>query len=128
MEFGQALNEEDQRKLAVGLGEEELAIYDLLMKPAILLSDEEKEKVKEAAKRVLERLKTTELVMDWRLGEQNRARVRVAISEELDSLPEDKYPKVIFQKKCEEIYSHVYDSYWGSGNSVYHESYETSCI
>ena len=119
MEYGQALNEEDQRKLAVGLGEEELAIYDLLMKPAILLSDEEKEKVKKAAKRVLERLKTKELVMDWRLGEQNRARVRVAISEELDSLPEDKYPRVIFQKKCEEVYTHVYDSYWGSGKSVY---------
>lgn len=119
IEFSKDLNQEDQRKIAVGLEEEELAIYDLLMKPRILLSDEEKEIVKEASRRVLDRLKTNELVMDWRSSEQNRARVRVAISEELDRLPEDKYPRDIFQKKTEEIYLHVYDSYWGSGKSVY---------
>lgn len=119
LKFSKSLNEEDQRKIALGLSEEETAIYDLLTKPKILLTEEENMKVKEAAKRVLERLKSKELVMDWRLGEQNRARVRVAISEELDSLPEDKYPRVLFQKKCEDVYLHVYDSYWGSGNSVY---------
>ncbi len=118
-QFGSDLNEEDKRKLSEGLAEEELAIYDLLMKPNILLNKEEKEKVKEAAKRVLERLKTKELVMDWRLGEQNRARVKIAISDELDQLPNEAFPKDIFQKKCEELYSHVYDSYWGSGRSVY---------
>lgn len=119
IEFGKDLNEEDQRKLVVGLEEEELVIYDLLMKPKILLSEEENQKVKEAAKRVLGRLKSKELVMDWRTVERNRARVRVAISEELDHLPEDKYPRKIFETKCEEIYSHVYDSYWGGGKSVY---------
>ncbi len=119
VELGKQLNEEDKRKVAEGLGEEELAIYDLLMKPNILLTEDEREKVKEAAKRVLNRLTTSELVMDWRLGEQNRARVRVAISEELDSLPIDKYPRSIFQKKCDDVYTHVYDSYWGIGKSVY---------
>lgn len=120
VKFSKALNTEDQRKIAMGLEEEELTIYDLLMKPKILLSKEENEKVLEASRRVLGRLKSKELVMDWRLSEQNRARVRVAIGEELDrQLPEDKFTKEIFENKCNEVYAHVYDSYWGSGKSVY---------
>ena len=119
LDFSKDLNKEDQRKIAEGLSEEELAVYDLLTKPSGLLSEEEKEQVKEAAKRLMERLKSRELVMDWRLSERNRARVKVAIGDELDTLPEDKFPKELFQKKTEEVYAHIYDSYWGSGQSVY---------
>jgi len=119
VQFSQSLNEEEKRALEEGLGEEELAVYDLLTKPAILLKKDEKQKVKEVVQRLLKRLKQNDLVIDWRYNEQNRARVRVAITEELEKLPREAFTLDIFRQKCIAIYNHIYDSYFGSGKSVY---------
>jgi type I restriction enzyme R subunit len=119
LQFSQGLNEEDKRALEEGLGEEELAVYDLLTKPAVLLKEDEKQKVKEVAKRLLDRLKQSDLVIDWRYSEQNRARVKVAITEELERLPREVFTLDVFKQKCIAIYNHIYDSYFGSGKSVY---------
>jgi putative transposase len=50
--------------------------------------------------------------------QQSKAAVKVAIEEILDQLPES-YPTDAYQRKCEEVYQHVYESYSGAGRSIY---------
>ena len=49
LKFGNALTEEEARALSEGLTEEQLAIFDLLMRPAPELSESEKMQVKKVA-------------------------------------------------------------------------------
>jgi len=101
-----------------GLTEEELPIFDLLMKPAPEMAEKERSLVKKVARDLLETLKQEKLVLDWRKKEMTRAGVRQAIEIVLDELPE-AFDKGLYQQKCDVVYQHVYDSYYGSGRSVY---------
>ena len=121
VEFARDLNEEERRSLAEGLDEEQLAIYDLLMRPAPELSESEQKQVKKVAESLLDVLKREKLVLDWRKAQQSRAAVRLAVETTLDQLP-DKYDADLFQEKCEVVYLHVFDSYWDDGRSVYSET------
>jgi hypothetical protein len=47
-----------------------------------------------------------------------RAAVLVAIQEVLENLPQ-KYSDDDYRVKCEAVYQHVCDSYYGAGRSVY---------
>jgi len=118
VEFPQELKVEDKRAIAQNLEEEELAIVDLLTKPDITLSEKEKLEVKKVAKELLSTLKQEKLVLDWRRQQQSKAAVKVAIEEILDRLPES-YATEVYQRKCEEVYQHVYESYSGAGRSIY---------
>jgi len=66
------------------LNEEELAIFDLLTKPQIELSDSDREEVKATARDLLNTLKAWKLVLDWRKRQQARAEVRITIEKMLD--------------------------------------------
>ncbi|HAX89753.1 MAG TPA: DEAD/DEAH box helicase [Cyanobacteria bacterium UBA11370] len=118
VEFAQELKVEEKRAISENLDEEELAIFDLLTKPDITLTEKEKLDVKKVAKELLETLKQEKLVLDWRRRQQSKAEVKVTIEEILDQLPESYAPEV-YQCKCEEIYQHVYESYAGAGYSIY---------
>jgi type I restriction enzyme R subunit len=118
VEFTKALNAEERRGLAENLDEEQLAIYDLLMRPAPELTEPERLQVKRVAESLLELLKREKLVLDWRKEQRTRAAVQVAVQEVLDELPE-KYDTDLYRQKCEVIYLHVFDSYWDNGRSVY---------
>jgi type I restriction enzyme R subunit len=118
VEFAQELKVEDKRAISENLEEEELAIVDLLTKPDISLTEKEKLAVKNVAKELLETLKREKLVLDWRRRQQSKAAVKVAIADILDRLPES-YPTEVYQRKCEEVYQHVYESYSGPGRSIY---------
>lgn len=118
VEFAQELKVEDKRAIAENLEEEELAIVDLLTKPDITLTEKEKLDVKKVAKELLETLKQEKLVLDWRRRQQSKAAVKVAIEEILDQLPES-YLTEVYERKCEEVYQHVYESYSGAGRSIY---------
>ncbi|MBW4647246.1 MAG: type I restriction endonuclease subunit R [Kastovskya adunca ATA6-11-RM4] len=118
VEFAQELKVEDKRAIAENLEEEELAIVDLLTKPDISLTEKEKLAVKNVAKELLSTLKQEKLVLDWRRRQQSKAAVKVAIEEILDQLPEG-YSTDVYQRKCEEVYQHVYESYSGAGRSIY---------
>ena len=87
--FTKGLNEEERRGLAENLDEEQLAIYDLLMRPAPELNDDEKAQVKKVAQSLLELLKAEKLVLDWRKEQRTRAAVQVAIRDMLDGLPSE---------------------------------------
>jgi type I restriction enzyme R subunit len=118
VEFTKALNEEDKRSIAEQLSDEELAIFDLLTRPEMSLTKTETELVKKVARELLATLKREKLVIDWRTKQQARASVQLAIQDSLDTLPRS-YARPIYAQKCELIYQHVYDSYFGSGQSVY---------
>ncbi|MBI2115675.1 MAG: type I restriction endonuclease subunit R, partial [candidate division NC10 bacterium] len=118
VEFAQTLNVEERRGIAEGLSEEELAVYDLLLKAEVKLTAKEEQQVKKVAKDILERLKDERLVLDWRKKQQARAAVRQCIEQMLDRLPPAYTPKV-YEQTCERAYLHVYDSYFGEGKSIY---------
>ncbi len=115
--FAKELNEEERRGLSEQLTEEELAIFDLLLKPNLKRS--EKERVKKIAKELLLKLKNEKLVLDWRKKQQTRADVMVTIKNLLfEELPES-YETKDYNERCNLVYRHIYDSYYGEGKSVY---------
>jgi len=118
IDFARQLSDEEKRHVALGLSEEELAIFDLLTKPEPKLTKKEEQQVKTVAHDLLDSLKREKLVLDWRKRQQSRALVRLAIEEMLDQLPE-RYSRELYQQKCEVVYQHVYDAYYGAGGSTY---------
>lgn len=118
VKFARALQDEEKRAIAENLSESELAIFDILIKPEMKLTKKEGEQVKKVARELLQTLEKEKLVLDWRKRQQTRAAVRLAIEETLDRLP-DSFTPEIFGTKCELVYQHVYDSYFGRGQSVY---------
>ena len=116
--FANSLNKEEQRSVSEQLSEEELAIFDLLTKPNIEMSDADKIKVKSISRNLLIKLKAGKLVLDWRKHQQTRAAVRVTIEKLLDEkLPPAFTP--VFEQKTSAVFQHVYEAYYGEGRSVY---------
>ena len=122
VKFARGLEEEEKRCIAEGLNEEELSIFDLLTRPDMRLTKKEETEVKKVAKDLLLTLKEEKLVIDWRKRQQTRAQVYLTIEEALDRLP-GKFTKSIFQQKCQTVYLHVYESYFGPGKNVYLEDF-----
>lgn len=118
MAFAQELNAEEKRGIVEKLSEEELAIFDLLTRPEMTLGKKEELQVKRVAQKLLETLKEEMFVLDWRKRQQSRAAVLVSIEETLDILPRIYTPE-LFQNKCDLVYQHVYDSYFGPEQSIY---------
>jgi type I restriction enzyme R subunit len=118
MAFAKELNEEDKRGVVEQLTEEELAIFDILMKPEIEMTAKDKAHVKQVARTLLQTLKKAKLVLDWRKKQRTRADVYTTVKTVLDDLPRVYTPE-LYQQKCEFVYQHVYDCYLGEGNSVY---------
>lgn len=118
MAFAQELNAEEKRGIAEQLSEEELAVFDLLTKPEMTLSKREEREVKKVARELLDTLKRGKLVLDWRKRQQSRAAVLLSIEEILDRLPRTYTPEV-YRRKCDAVYQHIYDSYFGRGQSIY---------
>jgi type I restriction enzyme R subunit len=119
VDFAKGLNEEARRHVSERLTEEELALFDILTKPALDLTEKERQEVKKAARELLDTLKTVKLVIDWRKRQAARAAVRQHIEVFLDANLPDRYSKEVYSGKCEAVYQHVYDSYYGGGRSVY---------
>jgi type I restriction enzyme R subunit len=118
IDFTKGLNEEEHRHIKEGLAEEELTVFDMLFRPPPELTDKERSQIKKVAKSLLEKLKQGKLVLDWRKKEMTRAAVRQTIEIILDELPE-VYTKEYYDQRCEQVYQHVYDAYWGQEQSVY---------
>ena len=119
VEYAQGLNAEEKRGISENLNEEELAIFDLLIKPEMNLSKKEEQEVKKVAHDLLETLKQGKLVLDWRKRQQSRAAVLQSIEIILDEELPRTYTKELFQHKCDVVYQHIYDSYFGQGLSIY---------
>jgi type I restriction enzyme R subunit len=119
VQFTQTLDKEAQRGVAEGLSEEELAVFDILTRPGPKLSAKEKQTVKKAARDLLATLKANKLVLDWRKRQQSRAAVQVTIRDYVWELPESCYSDAECEVKEQALYQHVYEHYWGAGESTY---------
>ncbi|MCX7003142.1 MAG: type I restriction endonuclease subunit R [bacterium] len=82
--FMAELDAEEQRGMREGLTEEELAVFDILTKPEMKMTEKERAAVKKVAQALLTRLKAEKLVLDWRKRQQARAAVRLTIETTLD--------------------------------------------
>ena len=118
MAFTKRLSEEEKRGISEHLTEEELVVFDLLTKPEMTLTKADERDVKKVAKELLETLKREKLVLDWKKTQTKRAAVLFTIETVLDHLPRTYTPQ-LYQKKCELVYQHVFDSYAGQGSSLY---------
>jgi type I restriction enzyme R subunit len=116
--FARRLDEEEQRHIAEQLSEEELAVFDILTRPGPDLSAKERRKVKRIAQEMLDTLKAHKLVLDWRKRQQSRAAVELAIQDLVWQLPKC-YTDTLCKQKSADVYQHVYDSYYGAGQSAY---------
>jgi type I restriction enzyme R subunit len=116
--LGQDLNQEEKRHVGEQLSEEELALFDLLAKPAVKLTKKQVQQVKKVARELLQTLKNDKLVLDWRKKQQARAAVEVCIRDCFDQLPAVFTPE-LREEKCALTYQHVFDAYLGEGRSIY---------
>ena len=120
-EFLVNLSQEDKRAESEELSEEELALYDILTKPDIQMTQPQRQEVKSTVKNLIEVLKNDSLVLDWRKHQQSRAQVELKIAEILETGLPEVYEAMLFHEKYEEIYQHIYESYYGEGRSIYTE-------
>jgi type I restriction enzyme R subunit len=112
------LSIEEQRSVKENLSEEELAIFDLLLKEK--LNPDERETVKKTAKDLLIKLKQEKLVIDWREKEIARAGVKTTIFNILySSLPEPTYTTEDCEFKGMETYNFIFEHYLDSNKFIY---------
>ena len=107
--FVEQLKTEESRHIREGLTEEELEMYDLLLKDS--LTKDEEQKVKLAAKNLLKRLKEerpTVLVNDWHRDTQTRLQVQAAIEKVLDDNLPPAYDRSTYKTKCDATFKHFY--------------------
>jgi len=112
-DFAQALSTEDQRGIAEGLTEEELALFDILTKPEPVLTKAEEAEVKMVCRELLATLKREKLVLDWREKQQAKAGVMQSLRMEIRRLP-PQYTKDIRAEKMARAYAHIFDQYAGA--------------
>ena len=62
-------------------------------------------------------MKREKLVLDWRKKQQAKANAQVTIGEMLDRLP-SSYTREIYLQLCTDVFQHIYESYYGQGNSI----------
>ena len=121
MHFVKELDEESKRGMAEGLDEEQLAIYDLLLKPD--LTKAETKEVKKVASELLKTLKARlDAVQDTFDKEATRDAFRQTIYDYLWSdgtgLPEDHYSDEEIEKKTDDVFSFFYAQSAFSGYSI----------
>lgn len=108
--FAENLKTEAERHIREGLTEDELELFDLLKKDK--MTAEETQKVKLAAKSLLQRLTTEQpkvLVQDWYKDMQSQRRVKSTVEEVLDQNLPDSYDRVLFKFKCDTVFDLIYD-------------------
>ncbi len=116
--LAQELNAEEQRAIRERLTEEELALFDLLTQDSANLTDRECEQVKRVARELLATLKREKLTLDWKKRQQSRAQVRLAVEEALEELP-GAYSQEVYQRACDAVYQHLFDTYADASHNVY---------
>jgi len=117
-----ALSAEERRHVLANLSEEELAVFDIITKPAPELTKKEEETVKKICRELVATLKREKLVLDWREKQQARASVMQTIKLALrpPHLPES-FDRDLRAEKLALTYAHVYDHYFGADESAYRE-------
>jgi len=109
LELSASLSSEQQRHIREHLSEEELTVFDILLKPAPALSAAERSKVKAVARELLEQVKAL-LVLNWRAKAASRAQLKLAIEDALDLGLPRAYTPELYQQKCNALFEHFFVS------------------
>ncbi|MDR1010907.1 MAG: DUF3387 domain-containing protein [Opitutaceae bacterium] len=112
------MNDEQQRYLRENLSEEELVIFDLLVRPAPELTAEERNEVKKVARDLLVKLQGL-LVLNWKEKAASRSQLQLAIEDALDNGLPRAYTKELYRQKCAVLFEHIYENYNGEGRGAY---------
>jgi type I restriction enzyme R subunit len=112
--LSQVLTEEQSRHVRENVNEEELAILDILTKPAPELTPEERAEVKKVARQLLARVHEL-VVLGWRQKVAARARVAEAIKDVLDEGLPRAYDKPLYESKCAAVFDHVFQAFGDGG-------------
>jgi type I restriction enzyme R subunit len=107
-EYLRTLDAEEGRAAREGLSEDELAIYDLLTRPAPNLTAAQAVQVKKIARDLLAKLQDKVSAFQWRQRQQTRGDVRWTIEQVLNALPEAPYPKDLWDEKVEATWQFVF--------------------
>jgi type I restriction enzyme R subunit len=110
-DFVHQLDQEETRAAREGLSEEELAIFDLLTKPAPALTKAQEVEVKRVSRELFKTLQKLVAGVDWLRGRQSRATVLSEIRFKLNELPEDPYPEQLWLGKVEQVWDFVIQRY-----------------
>lgn len=108
--FAETLKEEAERHIREGLSEDELELFDLLKKDT--MTQEETQRVKLSAKRLLKRLLEEHpklLVQDWFKDRQSMQQVRSEIERVLDEALPESYDRATFKQKCDNVFDLAVD-------------------
>jgi type I restriction enzyme, R subunit len=108
LDLAASLDEEERRAVKEGLGQDELALFDLLCRDN--LAKTEREKLKQASRGLLASLLELLRPMErWTETEQTQAEVRVFILDRLtEALPQPPYTVEETQRVAEEVYNYVW--------------------
>jgi len=117
LKLSNSLDDEQERHVREHLSEEELVIFDILTRPAPVLTTAERDEVKKVARELLTRLKDL-LVLNWRQKSAARSTLKLAIEDALDTLPA-AYDRPLYSQKCTALFEHVYESYPERNAGVY---------
>ncbi|MFM0519883.1 MULTISPECIES: type I restriction endonuclease subunit R [Caballeronia] len=118
-EFVVGLSEEEQRAAREELSEEELAIFDLLTTPEPKLSKAEEAEVKRVARALLAKLHELMDGVDWLRGQEMRGAVWSEIRQQLNELPQQPYPKALWNAKVGQVWSFVTRRYASEGARIH---------
>jgi len=105
------LKKEDSRAATIGLSDEQLEIFDLLVMGKKLTKAEEQQVIL-SAKTLFEKLQANRqkyLIIDWYKDEQPREKVKSLIEEALDANLPDCYDKDLFTVKTNLLLNHFID-------------------
>jgi type I restriction enzyme R subunit len=111
MNFVNDLDEEQKRYVREGFeNDEELAVYDLLLKES--LTSAEIKKIKQLAKSLLDRIKTKIQELDhWTEKEETRAAIDILIRDTLWRELPDSYDEAALVAYRQRVYEFVYSNY-----------------
>ena len=118
LKLSRDLSEEQQRHVRENMTEEELAIFDILTRPAPELSPDERAEVKKVARQLLNRLKQL-LVLNWRAKSSARSQLKLAIEDVLDLGLPRAYDKPLYEQKCSVLFEHFFENYPEKDVGVY---------
>ncbi|MDQ6732749.1 MAG: DUF3387 domain-containing protein, partial [Nitrospirota bacterium] len=108
--YAKDLKAESERHVREELTEDELELFDLLKKDS--MTQEEKQKVRLAAKSLLHRLLKEPpkvLVQDWYKDSQTKKKVQSAVEEVLHAHLPPSYDRVLFKDKCDHVFDVMVD-------------------
>jgi type I restriction enzyme R subunit len=109
MELASSLDAEQLRAVEEGLGDEELALFDMLFKESISKAD--REKLKQASKSLLASLQEILQTMpEWTQNSSTQAEVKIFILDNLwKALPRPPFTEDETEQAAERIYDYVFE-------------------